>query len=309
MLFGVLRKRGFTLIELLVVIAIIAILIALLLPAVQQAREAARRSQCKNNMKQLGLAIHNYHDIHKMLPPSAVNPGSIGSNNWVPGGRIRNFTGYLYLLPMLDQGPLYNRIDFNRATGEADWMGVGGGGRQSVLDNVKLSVLRCPTDTNYQDPHTYTPRNMYTIRNATRVSYGFVHDLTEYSYRQVWSRSYRSSKSAFGHNDAARISDIQDGTSNTMVMIETPFRKASRVFGPFLQSFTHTHWITPARMGINQRYRGNNYPYAWGAGSKHTGGCHMLLGDGSARFISQSVDRSILWALQSVEGGETIDEF
>ncbi len=113
--------RGFTLIELLVVIAIIAILIALLLPAVQQAREAARRSSCKNNLKQWGLALHNYHDTYKQFPPSAVNPGSYRSNSFVPRGKIRNHTGYLYLLPYVDQAPLYKKINFNRATGNADW--------------------------------------------------------------------------------------------------------------------------------------------------------------------------------------------
>src|SRR3569832_1085053 len=100
------RRPGFTLIELLVVIAIIAVLIALLLPAVQQAREAARRSQCKNNLKQFGLALHNYHDNYKMFCPAYMNPGSSACPGGV--GNTRNATGYLYLLPYLDQAPLYN---------------------------------------------------------------------------------------------------------------------------------------------------------------------------------------------------------
>ena len=123
-------RRGFTLIELLVVIAIIAILIALLLPAVQQAREAARRTQCKNHLKQWGLALHNYHDVFNQFPASAINPGCYLSNNPTylnyGSGGVRNTTGYLLLLPYLEQANLYSKIDFSIATGRADWHGIGG---------------------------------------------------------------------------------------------------------------------------------------------------------------------------------------
>lgn len=102
------KSGGFTLIELLVVIAIIAILIALLLPAVQQAREAARRTQCKNNMKQLGLALHNYHDVHNCLV--WMKGGTAANRSHSPQGNEETISGFIFLLPFLDQAPLYKQI-------------------------------------------------------------------------------------------------------------------------------------------------------------------------------------------------------
>ena len=304
-------NRGFTLIELLVVIAIIAILIALLLPAVQQAREAARRTQCKNHLKQWGLALHNYHDVAGQFPPSCINPGSNRSDEFVPAGMVRNTTGYLLLLPYMDQAPLYSQIDFSLPTGEADWKGVGGGGTQDVLDGVVIPIQYCPSDPIYDSPHTKTGSAAYEAKEFTRVNYGFVHETSEYGdgAGRLWSANTSSLRSAFGINRSARIADIKDGTSNTMLLIETPQQKDSTSFGPFLQAFTHTHFICTYNRGINERYKDKPYPYAWGAGSKHTGGCQTLLGDGSVRFLSENIDRSLLRALESIRGGEVLGEF
>src|SRR5512135_2886366 len=111
-----LRRHGFTLIELLVVIAIIAVLVALLLPAVQQAREAARRSQCKNNLKQIGLALHNYHDIANRFPAAIIGSGRANAQTAPPRGvgpTVVNTTGWVAMLPQLDQAPLYNNYNFS----------------------------------------------------------------------------------------------------------------------------------------------------------------------------------------------------
>ncbi|GAB5440197.1 MAG: DUF1559 domain-containing protein [Fuerstiella sp.] len=308
------RQQGFTLIELLVVIAIIAILIALLLPAVQQAREAARRTQCKNNLKQLGIALHNYHDVAGMFPPSSINPGGTDSDapGRVPAGMVRNLTGYVLLLPYLEQAPLYQQIDFSRATGQADWEGVGGGGTQTVLHNQRIPGFLCPSDSEFDDPHTYSTQNMYTITEGNRVSYGFVHTSHEYEEATLgwhWKRLVTTPhRTAFGINGAARIADIQDGTSSTMAFIETPLQKEHSAYGPYWQAYTHTHNIVPRLYGINRK-RPSGLPYAWYPGSKHTGGAQTLLMDGSVRFLTENIDHGTLTAICSIAGREIVDDF
>ena len=288
------RSPGFTLIELLVVIAIIAILIALLLPAVQQAREAARQTQCRSNLKQIGLGLLDYHQTHEVLPPSYINGGGYHSQSYITSGSIRNFTGYLLLLPHIEQGATAQGIDWNRATGTADWYGLGGGGSQAVLDKLEIALFRCPSDANFDDPHSRATPSMYAISNATRVSYGFVHRHHEYAVVMTYRADRANNKTAFGKNGAARLRDILDPHTATILLIETPFRKASPAFGPFLQAYVHTHPILPIQYGINYDYLGQGVPYAWGAGSRHDGGAHALFVDGSVKFLNENIDRSIL---------------
>ena len=316
------RKRGFTLIELLVVIAIIAILIALLLPAVQQAREAARRSTCKNNLKQLGLAFHNYHDTHRVLPPAAINPGSANCTSVFSTNNIMNHTCFQMILPFLDQAPLYNLYNWSIPSGPAKHSGCGHTAppttaNQFGLLDSNLPVFICPSESGNPKGTTSTAGS-YTSNGAHRTSYGVAANQYDSDKVSSFQGDTYSKKAALGLNGSARISAIKDGTSNTMLLIETPFEKTTSGsdvyvgFGPYWDTYTHTNSIRPTGQGIN-RPRNAAYSqrvYGWGAGSSHTGGVHILLADGAVRFLSENADMtSVVQSLISASGGEVIGEF
>ena len=304
------RLRGFTLIELLVVIAIIAILIALLLPAVQQAREAARRSACKNNLKQLGLAFHNYHETHSTFPPAVIHPGYPGSaarNQTF----VKNTTGYLLILPFIDQAGMYNQINFDLAVGTFDRDGLGGGEYQTGAD-TPLVTLRCPSDTVHNDPRSYSGTDPnYPMSVNHRTSYAFTG--RSYYHNESASRNYgddtANTKAPFGINGAAKIRDIHDGTSTTFLMMESVFRMCSDHYGPYWGQWVHTNEVQP-RFGINQFAPSTPIClYAWRVGSKHPGGCHALMGDGAVRFLGDNTSTWVLNALTGIDDGELLDDF
>lgn len=190
------RRAGFTLIELLVVIAIIGVLVALLLPAVQQAREAARRAQCKNNLKQVGLALHNYHDVANRFPPESIWAFTpIGSTTKQP----RNYSWIVMLLPYVDQAPLYNSINFSLPIwGQVDTTG------QTIVSR-QLPVLTCPSDPGLGS----APQGMGWTNYSGAEGYDW------------WPRGNDSLGGMFTLNYSTMMSQIVDGTSNTIAVGET----------------------------------------------------------------------------------------
>ena len=314
------RRKAFTLIELLVVIAIIAILIALLLPAVQQAREAARRTQCKNNNKQLGLALHNYHDVHRVFPPGVmnpgVNPGCASSNpamfDYVTDPtRIRNTPWTLYVLPYLDESPLYNQINFSLPLSQASRSGTGPSPDQgAVFAEVELDQFKCPSDVIYVDPYVNTGTTHYSGTMLRRSSYWYplINRLEDRCL--TWNQDTSAFREIFGINNSARIRDIADGTTNTIMLMETPYKKACTCFGPYWTGWNYTSHIEPLSFGINRTnpsWCGGTCTYAWGAGSAHTGGVHITLADGSARFLSENSDLiNVVRAAVSINNREII---
>ena len=294
--------RGFTLIELLVVIAIIAVLIALLLPAVQQAREAARRTQCKNNLKQLGLALHNYHDTFNMFPiQTSMGPAVKYHWSWI-----------VMVLPFLDQAPLYNQANFS-LDGLNTTVNSSGVSNRSIISR-NLTAALCPSD-----PLSSTP--------ATRAddATGVVLGLTNYAAcvgdhaNITTTTGAQSGPYNYGNNCvnasqcrgvitrygwSARMRDLTDGTSNTMMVGEVVPSKC------LWEDWGHQNFATTAH-GPNYLFAtmtaGN--PECIGYYSWHTGGVQVLMGDGTVRFISENISGTTYNALASRAGGETVSEF
>lgn len=210
------QRAAFTLIELLVVIAIIAILIALLLPAVQQAREAARRSQCKNNLKQIGLAMHNYHDVYNMFPIS------IGWNG-VRGERQGAFSDKVMLLPYLDRGPEYNLISPNDFPYSPGWLGPGA--RNLAGTSGTIPVFNCPSNPEPAPQGQKISSHTYAINNGTmwgyRCSVGQVRrNGNQRGGKADGFASYTGSTWAEENNPPVNTASASDGMSTTVMYAE-----------------------------------------------------------------------------------------
>lgn len=336
------RRRGFTLIELLVVIAIIAVLVALLLPAVQQAREAARRSSCKNNMKQIGLAFHNYHDALKVFPMS-VSWGD--APNW----RVS-------ILPYIDQANLYNSLPgiktgagfYSHSPGAAPTIGYGSG--NDAIRGLVVNTYSCPS--NPQPPYTGATLGWYgqqidyvavmgtypdplgrnTAPNSVCATAGVnVCVVTDIPCVQGMMPPYTSKS----------LRDCTDGSTNTILVAEqSGLVNGSRLSANYLGGwFSYANaskgtWnagsdltaITPGCYypgGITTvRYTPNSFKKSAPAGpassqassstvinSFHTGGVHVVLGDGSVRFVSDNVDFGTLGGLCCRDDGQVTGEY
>ena len=320
---------GFTLIELLVVVAVVSILIALLLPAIQQAREAARRTQCRNNLKQIGVALFNYHDVFGGLPPAMINSGRFESLPFYSrGNRVLNTTGWALLLPQLELANVYNRYDFNQCSTQSSWGGMPVAGHESSNSSLLATfvpVLECPSDVSAGKVSTHLPgsQNLYSRTNARRTSYLFsTGQFTDWDH--PWHETAGDiRRGAFGNNGAARFRDMTDGTSNTILVGESHgglSKKTSPNFGPWGLTGTHTcchgratsdsagsvgdeHFVDQ-RWAINAQWDNKGRSYAWGFGSSHAGGAHFLRGDGSVCFISDSTDYRLFCLLNFIQDGQ-----
>jgi len=303
-------KKGFTLIELLVVIAIIAVLVALLLPAVQQAREAARRSSCKNNLKQWGLALHNYHDTHRKFPMGAMGFDNSATNP------ANNLSFHVRLLPFIDQAPLYNQFNFslhyNNTTGTP---------ANRPNRDVTFSLLHCPS-ARQRDQKPSSSGEGFTVHyygvagakgpRPAPATGNYPH------YGNVTGNHGGNSTSGLLHrNSNYAMRDALDGTSNTFIMGEISSKPQ--------WSNSYRAWIQGAsnnQPGVAnyacKNIRNPIGPAGWTSnnagrlfsdvrfGSNHTGGTHFLFADGSVRFVSENIDFQTYQAAATKGEGETL---
>ncbi|NLX96758.1 MAG: DUF1559 domain-containing protein [Rhodopirellula sp.] len=327
-------RRGFTLVELLVVIAIIGILIALLLPAVQAAREAARRSQCTNNMKQLGLALHNYLDAHKVFPPAGINYGwAVNTTNSLgPTENILNLNGWVLTLPFLEQQALYDQYDFrvaassytNNAPAGATSPPPTSTTNAAVVSNV-LAAFSCPSDSYNPKMNDgsddqgagYNPVGGYF---GAKTNYDFsVNQLDRYTHND-WGRNYMTHtvRYMFGENSNTGTQHLVDGTSNTVAVAE----QTHWVIDGCANPWGYRGWV---QFGIDMPWYGiNRFDVFLGSwyggdrtlirgrlaefgtpGSLHPGGINVTVGDASVRFISETTDNAVLRAICTMANGET----
>lgn len=318
------RRAGFTLIELLVVIAIIAILIALLLPAVQQAREAARRTQCKNNLKQIGLALHNYHDVFNCFP-FAQEDASSSPND-------RSYSAISQMLPYLDQAPLYNSINFSLSHLDA---------ANTVARMTEVPMFRCPSDPQSNIAGQGGAIN-YMANKGTNVLW------LSPSMGPPSNASLPAANGVMFYQSRIRIGDITDGSSNTGAFAERVLADGnnglvsplSDVFFSPLAPTTADEARTMCR-AVDINDLANQFPLFMGApwmhgqhtymhidtpnsrscgfftvlradmppSSRHVGGVHLQLCDGSVKFVSENIDLNLWRGIGTRNNGETLGEF
>jgi prepilin-type N-terminal cleavage/methylation domain-containing protein/prepilin-type processing-associated H-X9-DG protein len=335
-------RRGFTLIELLVVIAIIAVLIALLLPAVQAAREAARRAQCANNLKQMGLAFHNYVSSSGGFPPAKIYSGSCSQSN---GGQglVLNTTAFTMALGFMEQTTLYNAYNFSQASSNSAWYPTGAGGpanknllgsayvNTTVVGTMVASFV-CPSDV-YPSPIQIaayaTGTGAYSMQNARESNYLVSSAIyTEYNCPGATGAGNpgQQYQGMFFNDISVSIASVRDGTSNTFLVgesLQSPGHIYSE-FGPYWGSGTHTSTHgrtlppTYSQAGCyapngsskvcNPAYTGPtaSLPYAWVFSSRHPGGLNMGFADGSVHTIKNTISLYIWWGLSTIASGEIL---
>jgi prepilin-type N-terminal cleavage/methylation domain-containing protein len=309
-------RRAFTLVELLVVIAIIGILVALLLPAVQSAREAARRMQCRNHLKQLALAMHNYHGARNELPPGALT--------WAPDP-LRPGTGawyddhgwYTQIGPYIEQQAWTDSINFKVSFSDA---------ANDAPRRFKISIYGCPSDGLKQ--------NEWQSNTWARIRGNYVVNWGNTNYGQSDKGSEKFGGGPFSYRRSSDFGAIRDGLSNTLLMAEIiTITVPSPAWGGPLSDFTTSlggqtfnGWLTPnskacddvARLCAAPEYLNgisccnpvgsDSLLQSFAARSKHPGGVHAARADGSVHYFTDSVSQSVWRALSTSQGGEVVGE-
>jgi len=318
------RCRGFTLIELLVVIAIIAILIALLLPAVQQAREAARRTQCRNNMKQLGLSLHNYHDTFGRFPPVSISNRT--PNPDCPGVGSPLVSGLTLMLPYIDQASIYNQYNFDIGQG-IDVLNANH--PNEALADINLPAFLCPSDPQQLvNPLVACIKNYNVNEQSGGTNYAFALG-TGVGY--AWLANVTTQVDLggiFKNNGNNGLRDVTDGSSNTLCMGEIlwvdhsnnhpgngqggkpPWSAGVATFIGFSTSGgINANWPCrgPQTTSASNATCGSGRPAA--LQSPHEGGAFVLLADGAVRFLSENLSQITLDSLSTRATGETVGEF
>jgi prepilin-type N-terminal cleavage/methylation domain-containing protein/prepilin-type processing-associated H-X9-DG protein len=282
------RPSAFTLIELLVVISIIGVLIALLLPAVQRAREAARRIQCVNNLKQIGIALHGYHDRHGCLPSGYT---------FAPGFTWGGFGWAAMILPGAEQQNLFNAANF----GMPLWSDA-----NTTIATTAVGLYLCPSDET--SPGHFLTRAPYRYAMASYVA----------SFGPLDLDAFPNDRSGlFSRNSSTGFRDVTDGLSQTLAVGERHNGKFPRVVGSGGHVSVETVWMGAVMEGYVDAH-GHTTLFVTGhtptspalddedAASRHDGGTNFAFGDGSVRFLKDTIALTVYRSLSTIAGGEVV---
>ncbi len=300
------HSLGFTLIELLVVIAIIAILIALLLPAVQQAREAARRTQCKNNLKQVGLAVHNYADVHRVFPPGwiAVDPATR-----MPSAHegTSGIGWAAMILPYMEQNNVW--LQFNASLPLTD-------PANAAFMRNQMPAYKCPSDPQQDYFAIYEEGGGAMLAELPIANYIGCFGPEELDGCEnapgdapVQSDGTCRGDGAFFHNSRVKIADITDGTSNTFLAGERRTNKQDQWFTTWVGMIAEGEEAFQRVLGSADHVPNDPHHHFDDFSSMHTGGAQFGLCDGSVRFVSENIDRTVYQSVSTISGGEVVGEW
>jgi prepilin-type N-terminal cleavage/methylation domain-containing protein/prepilin-type processing-associated H-X9-DG protein len=336
------KRRGVTLVEMLVVIAIIGVLVGLLLPAVQSARESSRRSQCGNNLKQLGIASHTYLAARGMFPPGGRSYGftaSYAHRQGTPDDTILNMNGMLLLLPAIDQQTLYNQFNMKAAFGNSNNSGRSlqspdavASGNAALTANV-IPSLSCPSDSTSRFMSSKSNSaerpdlNTNSAITPAKTSYDFVSNFNDFRTFNFWrDHQTRQQRYMFGENSTTTPAHVRDGLSNTFMMSERTLLSVTNADSSANWAYRGSQQVgldpvgnycsaaVPVQ-GLNVWTQGSVTPKVgirgcwYRVASLHPGGCNFVFGDGSVRFIGEDVPVPTLDSLSRMADGGTPTDY